>query len=294
MLNPYQVLGLPPSASHDEIRSAYRKLAKQFHPDLNPGNKEAERRFKEISQAYELVGDPKAREKFDKGEAQAQEQASTRGPFYYQTQDGPRSRYRTYASESFDEDLLRNIFGDRNWRPSPGADRLYSLEVDFREAALGAERELGLPNGKTIRVTIPPGIHTGSRLRLPGQGDSGSQGGPPGDAYVEIRVKPSPIFRQEGENLLTRLAVPLATAILGGELKVPTLEGAAVVRVPPGTDSGRKLRLRSKGALNPGTGRRGDLFVEIELHLPRHHDPELEKALREWSLAQGTKRKESA
>jgi DnaJ-class molecular chaperone len=293
--DPFEALGVSRSATQDEIRNAYRALAKRYHPDLNPGNKAAEARFKEISTAYDLVGTPEAREKFLRGEAAEAEAAAARGragPFYYETQSGTDPRYST-SFEGFDPEFFESLFGGGRRGGArargrggpanfPGEDRLYRLEIDFRDAILGAEKEVTLPDGKRLRVRIPPGTESGSRLRLAGQGGPGVGQGPAGDAYVEIEVRPSAEFRRVGRDIELDLSVPLDVAVLGGEVKVPTVEGPVMMRVPPGISSGARLRLRGKGVPARGAGERGDQFARVQIELPKERDPELERAVRDW------------
>ncbi len=303
MKDPYGVLGVSKTAAQDEIRNAYRKLAKKYHPDLNPGNKAAEARFKEIQEAYDKIGEPEKRAKFDRGETEEQQQGpfrGRRGPYYYETQTGPGSRYAGSfsfedlfggggASEGFDEDLLRDLFGRARagTRRSSGArrgeDELYHMEVSFRDAVLGAERQITLPSGKRLEVKIPPGVDTGTRLRFAGQAMPPPGGGPAGDVYVELLVQPSSRFKRSGKDLELELPISLAEALFGGEVRVPTLDGQVMLRIPPGVSSGTKLRVRGKGVPAPGGGERGDLMVSLQVKMPSRIDPELSQAIRRWS-----------
>jgi DnaJ-class molecular chaperone len=273
--DPYQVLGVSKTATQDEIKNAYRSLAKKFHPDLNPGNKDAETRFKDISNAYALVGTAEERAKFDRGELN--EEAARRagagaGPFYYETQRGRRGRY----SSSFSD------FGFE----FPGEDEHYQMSVDLRDTILGAEREITLPSGRRLRVKIPPGVTSGKKLRFAGLGGPGL-GGPPGDVYVEIQVREDPRFKQEGANLVIETPVSLTDAVFGGRVRVPTLEGQVELKVPPHSNTGTKLKLAGKGAYDRETGRRGDEIVVLKIKLPDEIDPELENALRDWQRKRG-------
>jgi DnaJ-class molecular chaperone len=311
-LDPYKKLGVSKSATQAEIKNAYRALAKKFHPDLNPGNKQAERNFKDVSAAYELIGTPEERARYDRGEvdaenasAQAARAQGRRGPFYYQTQDDPGARYsetfRSGQSGGFDDDLFETLFrGNRSGARRgggggdvPGEDAQYQMEIDLKETVSGGEREITLPNGKRLSVNIPRGITNGARLRFAGQGGPGIGKGPPGDAYIEIRVKPSPLFRTEGNDLVLEQAVPLAEAVLGGEIKVPTIDGSVLLKIPPKINTGVKLRLPGKGLFDRATGKRGDQIVVASVHLPEPIDPELEQAIRAWhehrTASRGTK-----
>ncbi|OFZ23016.1 MAG: hypothetical protein A2X94_12925 [Bdellovibrionales bacterium GWB1_55_8] len=270
-LDPYQVLGVSRSASQDDIKSAYRKLARKLHPDLNPGNKEAEKRFKEISLAYDLIGTAEKRTKFERGEAEEEllrKRRAESGPFYYETQQGQAGRY----SKMFEEDLGADFFDSlfRQQAKAEAQQALYSLAIDFKESVLGGERELLLPKGRKIRIQIPPGVRTGTRLRY-------------GDLLIELEVRESDLFHRKGNDLEIDFPLSLSEAILGGEVKVPTVDGPVSLKVPPGVNTGSRLRLRGKGVPDSKTGKRGDQFVKVQIMLPERVDQELEKAIREWS-----------
>ena len=287
--DPYEVLGVAKTATQDEIKNVYRKLAKAHHPDLNPGKKEAERKFKEIATAYEQVGTPEARAKFDRGEAEQTEQARTArsGPSYYETQrEG--GRYTSDLGGGFGgmgDDLFESIFRQAREprQQASGEDQLYRMDVDFRDAILGAEKEITLPSGKKLKVQIPPGIENNQRLRFRGQGGPGIGKGPPGDAYVEIHVTPSKEFRRQAMNLESDLSVSLDEALLGGEVRVPTVDGTVMLRIPPYSNTGTKLRVRGKGVADPKGNSRGDQIVTLKVMLPKTPDPELERAIRQWA-----------
>ncbi|HEY8279268.1 MAG TPA: DnaJ C-terminal domain-containing protein [Bdellovibrionota bacterium] len=269
MLDPYQQLGVSRTASQDEIKNAYRKLAKKFHPDRNPGNKQAEHRFKDINQAYEIVGTPENRAKFDKGEWGMDEAGA-----------GPRAQ----PQYEFDEDFFSGLFGGRRRGRAggfhmPGVDEVYQMEMSLRESILGGEREIRLPSGKRLHVRIPRGVAPGQKLRFQGQGGPGLGGGAPGDVYVELFLAPDERFTLEGSTLVHELAVPLETAVLGGELAVPTPEGQVQLRIPRHSNSGRRLRVNGKGIHAKG-GARGDLLVKLLIVLPEVISAELENAVR--------------
>ena len=296
MRDPYEILGVSKTASQEEIKNAYRSLAKKYHPDLNPGNKEREARFKEVAAAYEKVGDAEARAKFDRGESEEFAGAGAAGgaggnpfggerPFYYHTQGGEGGRY-SFSGDFGDSDFFENLFrqtgqgGARRARSQdyPGEDALYQLELTLRDAALGAEKDLTLPNGKKLHVKIPPGVDTGSRLRFRGQGGPGVGSGPAGDAYVELTVRPQPGFTRKGQDLETELPISLFEAVEGGEVEAPTLDGKVALRVPPGVSSGARLRVRGKGVGSPGGGR-GDQYVTLKIVLPKAVPAELKDSL---------------
>jgi DnaJ-class molecular chaperone len=281
--DPYAVLGVAKTSTQEEIRNAYRKLAKSLHPDLNPGNKEAEQKFKEVATAYEILGDEKKRKEFDAGPKPGEGFEFRRRPggpgqerhFYYETQGGPGEEGGFYSQGFNFEDLFGEAFrGQRAQRgPRKGEDEIYRMEVDLRDVAEGGERDITLPNGKRLRVKIPPGITEGTRLRFSGQGGPGAQGGPPGDAYVEISIRGSAVFHRlesnHGLDLETELPVTLAEALVGGSVLTPTLTGNVMLTLPAGSNTGSRLRLRGKGL--PERGRpdtRGDLYVKLRVVLP--------------------------
>ncbi len=288
MKDPYKVLNVAKTASMDVIKKAYRTLAKKFHPDLNPGNKEAEAKFKEISHAYEQIGKEDSRVKFDKGETDKQQQSRERATYYQSQQDS--GRYSRSFGQDFDEtDFFENLFrnsdaqGSRRQpsssRPNlSGEDHLYRLEVDFKDAALGAEREITLPTGKKLLLKIPPGINSGTKLRIKKQGGAGFDSAPPGDAYVEISVNDLAGYRRVGNNIETELVLSFQEAILGAEVKVQTIDGQVMMQVPAGTSTGSRLRIRGKGIKTSSA--RGDQIAIIKIVLPKIISSALKKAIR--------------
>jgi len=277
MKNPYQALGLTAAATQDEIKKAYRKLAKKYHPDLNPGNKSAEARFKEINNANELIGSAEARDKFDRGEvdteeasARAQQQARE---YYYQTQDRGAGRYGQSFSAGAD-DIFESLFGSR--QKTRSADELYKMDLDFKDALLGAEKEITLPSGKRLLVKIPPGIESGKKLRFAKQGNNGA------DIYVQLNVAESPLFTRMGNNIELELAISASEALVGAEVKVPTLTGAVMLNIPPLVSTGQKLRVAGKGVKG-----KGDQFVKIKIVNPSASsgamDEEFKAAVKAWS-----------
>ena len=359
MKDPYSVLGVSRTASAEEIKKAYRKLAKKLHPDMNPNDKKSEERFKEVSSAFEVVGDPKKRALFDEfGEASTRQGFDEQKAREWQRQaaagaggfGGGGGGFEGFSGRSggFDPEDLSSMFGDVFSRrqtsqrrraqaePSAGDDAEAAIEVDLRDAVLGAERELAVnrptrcseckgsgarPGSKPtvcpqcggsgevraggffsapcprcggegqikdpcprcggsgavmetarLKVKIPPGVETGSRVRLPGQGGPGERGGESGDLYLRITVRPHPTVRVEGRDLLLDLPITPAEALAGAEVTAPTFEGTVKLKIPPGSQSGRKLRLRGRGlpALKGGTtgAPRGDLYVVLQIVLP--------------------------
>ena len=283
--DPYAVLGVKKDASQDEIQKAYRRLAKKFHPDLNPGNKQAEERFKEISAAYDLLGDPKKRIRFDRGEIDATGAERPQHRFYRDFADS-RSPYASdagFADFAGAEDILSEIFGragraDIRMR---GSDVQYRLELDFLDAINGGKRQITLPDGSVLDVNIPPGTRDGQILRLRGKGRAGLGGGPPGDALVEIEVRPHRIFTRKGDDIHLDLPISLSEAVLGGKVKVPTPSGTVTMTVPKWANTGTVLRLRGRGVPRVD-GSKGDEFVTLRVMLPEKPDPELEKFVAHW------------
>lgn len=287
--DPYETLGVNKDASADEIQKAYRGLAKKLHPDLNPGNKKAEEQFKEVSAAYGLLSDPEKRGRFDRGEIDPAGQERPQQRYYRDFADSGASRSYT-SGEGFadfaDDDVLAEIFGRqrRGDFRMRGPDAHYRFEVDFLDAINGAKRQITLPEGDALEVTIPPGTREGQVLRLRGKGHPGIGGGPPGDAMIEIAVRPHPVFTRKGDDIHVELAVPLEQAVLGGRVTVPTPSGPVTMAVPKWSNSGAVLRLKGKGAPRRG-GSRGDEYVTLKVMLPDKPDPELEKLIGQWRAA---------
>lgn len=295
MRDPYEVLGVAKNATPDEIKKAYRKLAKKLHPDLNPGKKEIEAQFKEVGSAHDLLADPEKRRRFDAGEIDAAGQERPQRQYYRQyaqSDDGMRySGDATGADSGFADDLFAEMFarsrggarGPGGAFHMPGSDVTYTLEVPFREAANGVRRRLNLPDGRTLDVTIPPGTGDRQMLRLKGQGLPGHGGGPAGDAYIEIHVQADPIFRRKDNDVHVDVPITLPEAVLGGKIDVPTIDGRVSVGVPPGSNSGSSLRLKGKGILDQRSGQRGDQYVHLTVMLPDDADGALRKAIEEWT-----------
>ncbi len=294
--DPYLELGVPRTASADELRRAFRKLAKQYHPDKNQGNKEAEEKFKRVSAAFDLLGDEDKRKKFDAGEIDADGRETFRGfgggagPFGQGAGPfGQGGGFRGGGAQFEDVDLgdiLGEMFGARGGRaggfgggPQRGADVRTKLEIDLEDAIAGAKRRIAFSDGRTLDVTIPKGATDGQVLRLKGQGSPGRAGA--GDALIELAIRPHPLFKREGDSLVMDLPVSLPDAVLGGKVEAPTPEGPVTLTVPPGSNSGSTLRLKGRGITGP-TGRRGDLLARLVVTLPEHPDPELQKFADTW------------
>ena len=289
--DPYTVLGVPRSATEEEIRRAYRKLAKELHPDLNPSNRAAaEERFKKVSAAYDVIGDPEKRRRYDRGEIDAG--GEPRRGFRRPPGGGPfDGRFGGGARPDDDfsfGDIFSDLFGSMRGRGEPGSpfgmrgrDLRYSLEIDFLEAALGAKKRVTLPESGSLDITVPQGVVDGQVLRLKGRGAPGRRG-EPGDALVEIKVRPHPIFKRVDDDITLEVPITLDEAVLGAKIEVPTIAGRVQLTLPKGTSSGRIFRLKGRGVNNTTTGRVGDQLVTVRIVLPETIDDELSYFLSEW------------
>ncbi|MEC9347032.1 MAG: J domain-containing protein [Pseudomonadota bacterium] len=292
MRDPYSVLGVARGASQDDIKKSYRKLAKELHPDRHPGDEAAVDRFKEVSAAYDLLGDADKRARFDRGEIDADGQE--RGPRFHHAGagagGGPDDMFSGFgfggAGPRGFEDIVGDLFGGRRGARTQarGRDRKYSLQIEFLEAARGGSRRLTLPGGKPLDVRIPAGIEEGQQIRLKGQGEPGPNGAD-GDALIEVSIRPHAFFRREGLDIHMELPISLAEAVLGGKVMAPTVHGDVAVAVPKGSNAGRTLRLKGKG-IRKG-GEEGDQYVKLKIVLPDGEDPELEAFVKGWSRGKG-------
>jgi len=293
--NPYNLLGVKPDASAEQIRGAYRRLARKLHPDLNPGDRAAEERFKRVSAAYDLLGDPDKRARFDDGEIDASgAERPQRTRFYRdlagQADTGPHA----YASDAGfadladADDLLAGLFGHAAARGGArrmrmrGGDLRGRLALDFLEAVNGTTKRLTLPDGSTLDVTVPPGTRDGQVLRLRGKGGAGIGGGPAGDLLVEAEVGPHRRFTRKGDDVHFELPVSLPEAVLGGRIEAPTPAGPVAVAVPRGSNTGTVLRLKGRGVPRPD-GSRGDAYATLRIVLPERPDAELEAFAARWT-----------
>jgi DnaJ-class molecular chaperone len=286
MRDPYEVLGVQKTDSEAAIRSAYRKLAKRHHPDVNPGKPEAAERFKEISAAYDLLSDKEKRARYDRGEIDAAgNEVPPQRPFYRDFGDAAgREKYRADAGFDFEdlENIFAQAFGGRSGMGGRsfsmrGQDAQYQLTLDFLDAVNGTTRRVTLPDGRTLDVRIPAGVRDGQVIRLKGQGMPGIGDGAPGDALVEVTVAPHPVFRREGDDIIVELPVTLQEAVLGTTLEVPTIKGPVRLTIPPNSGRGTRLRLRGRGIEG-----RGHQFVELHPVLPPAEEPELAEFLKNW------------
>jgi DnaJ-class molecular chaperone len=289
MRDPYEVLGIARDATADQIRSAYRALAKTSHPDLHPGDKKAEERFKESSAAYELLSDEEKRRQFDRGEIDASGAPKMREQFYRDFADGAGGA-RYSGTGSFEnaadlEDIIQDLFGSRGGGRTMrmrGNDMGYRLEIGLGEAVRGAKIPLRLADGADLEVTIPRGVTDGQTLRLKGKGSPGIGGGPPGDALIEIRIRPHPVFERRGDDLHMALPISLGEALRGAKVTVPTLQGSVVMTIPPRSTTGAVLRLKGKGVPRPDGEDAGNQYVRLEVALPPAADQTLERAVADW------------
>jgi DnaJ-class molecular chaperone len=282
--DPYTVLGVKKDASQDAIQKAYRRLAKKLHPDLNPGDKRAEEQFKEISAAYDLLGDAEKRARFDRGEIDASGAERPQQRYYRDFAEGA-TQYTNdggFADFAGTDDILSQIFGEgrANIRMR-GSDVHYRLELDFLDAINGGKRQITLPDGTVLDVNIPAGTRDGQILRLRDKGRPGIRGGKPGDALVEIEVRPHRFFVRKGDDIHVELPISLSEAVLGGKVRAPTPSGAVTMTVPKWSNTGTVLRLKGKGVRRLD-GSRGDEFVTLKVMLPEKPDPELEKFVVHW------------
>ena len=300
----YTTLGVSKTASEKEIKQAYRKLARKHHPDVNPGDKSAEAKFKEINEAYEVLGDQEKRRKYDELGAnwRAYEQAQQQGqpwgaPFgggAYSANTGGAGGYRTMTEEEMRDlfgnedpfsDFFKTFFGgggssaggrqrtSRATRVQKGRDIEHEVDLTLDEAFHGTTRRMSIKqdgHARTVDVRIPVGVKDGSRVRAAGEGESGANGGVAGDLYLRVRIRPHTMFERKGDDLHSHVAVPVTTAVLGGEAQVPTISGAVRLKIPEGTQNGQVFRLKGHGM--PAVGKpddRGDLYATVDVQLPR-------------------------
>jgi DnaJ-class molecular chaperone len=293
--DPYATLGVAKTAADKEIKSAYRKLAKELHPDVRPNDKAAEAKFKRVSAAFALLSDPNKRALFDRGEidADGNEIPRFQGGYGHNPRGGAggfggRPGRQGAGPDVFD-DLFGNVFGQGGFKGRPGfggstkgADIRYKLEIDFLDSVNGAQKLVAMADGRELSVNIPAGVETGQTLRLKGQGEPGVIGGQPGDAFVEVTVRAHSDFVREGRNIRMDLRISLAEAIEGKRITVPTPSGEVALNVKAGANSGNVLRLKGKGVqLKAGAG---DLLVRLLVALPDKVDTDLKDFIKSWRL----------
>ena len=307
MADPYSILGVAKGASEKEVKSAYRKLAKELHPDRNKGNAQSSERFSDATKAYDLLSDKDKRAQYDRGEIDMD--GNPTGPFGYGGGGGAGYRQGGFsrgsagpgAGAGFTEnvdfgDIFEGLFGggagragpqagpgsfSRSAPPPKGANIAYKLSVEFLDAATLAPQRITLADGKTIDLKLPAGVETGTQMRLPGKGQAGPGGN--GDAIVTITVKPHIFFRRDGDAVRLDLPITLKEAVEGAKVKVPTAEGAVMLTVRPGSNSGQQLRLKGRG-FHAASGQRGDQIIELQIHVPGD-DAALKAFVKDWQPA---------
>jgi DnaJ-class molecular chaperone len=298
---PYEVLGVKPDASADAIRKAYRKLAKELHPDLNPGKPEAEARFKSVTAAYDILSDTEKKARYDRGEIDESSAARPRYSYRPHAEGAQGWKYQPQGEMDIgDLDDLFAMFGARGGAGRggggrrgqgdenfsiPGGDLMFSLTIDFAEAAVGEKKRLQLGPNESLDVTIPAGIDDGQVLRLKGKGSAGFGGGAPGDALIEIHIAPHPFYRRDGDDIRMELPVSLSEAVLGARISVPTVTGPVTMMIPKGSDTGTVLRLRGKGIHRKRGGQdvQGDEYVTLKVVIGAANDPDLAAFLETWA-----------
>jgi len=305
----YEALGISRNASVDDIKKAYRKLARKYHPDMNPGDAAAEEKFKEISEAYEVLTDPEKKKMFDQFGHAAFGQgdfSGQRGPggarWYWSGSGDPGGGFEGFDDfgSSFGEgfgsfsDIFSELFGasgggrrayTRASRPGKGEDLQYSMQIDFMDAIRGKSATISVNTGQgheTLTVTIPAGVNDGSRVRLKGKGGQGTAGGPPGDLFIITQVAPHPHFRREGDDISIDIPISITEAALGAQVTIPTVDGPTRLTIPPGTQGGQKLRLKGKGAPRLKGGGRGDMFAVVKIAVPKNIPEDGKKLLKEF------------
>ena len=293
--DPYEALGVQAKATDKQITAAYRKLAKKYHPDLNPGDVSAEERFKKISAAYNLLGDAEKRARYDVGEVDADGMEKPQDQYYHTyARKGPEQPYydasgfRDFGDES---DLFAELFARaqaekaraQTSRPMPGElDRHYNMSVTFLEATLGANRRVTMPDGSILAIKVPAGIENGMKIRLKNKGSPAPAGGKTGDAYVKIKVEPHKFFERKGSDIILELPISLDEAILGAKIAVPTIHGKIMMNIPKGAGNDQILRLKGKGISASKKGISGNQLVHLKVILPKKIDTELSDFMKTW------------
>ena len=308
----YEALGISRSASVDDIKKAYRKLARKYHPDMNPGDAAAEEKFKEVSEAYEVLTDPEKKKMYDQfghaafGQGDFSGQGGPGGArWHWGGSGGPGRGFEGFEGFDFGSssggegfgsfsDIFSELFGaagggrrtyTRANRPRKGEDLQYSMQIDFMDAVRGKSATISVNTGQgheTLSVTIPAGVHDGSRVRLKGKGGSGLAGGPPGDLFIVTQIAPHPYFRREGDDIYIDIPISITEAALGAQVTIPTVDGPTRLTIPPGTQGGQKLRLKGKGAPHLKGNGRGDMFAVVKIAVPKNIPEDGKKLLKEF------------
>jgi|TARA_R100001244_G_scaffold132319_2_gene108105 DnaJ-class molecular chaperone len=292
MIDPYQALGVAKGASDKEIKSAYRKLAKELHPDKNKDNPKATERFSDVTKAYDLLLDKDKRAQFDRGEIDGE--GNPTGPFGFGSGGGyqrrPAGQQPDFGNAGADfGDIFEGLFGggggspfsgrQRSAPPAKGANVAYRLKVEFAAAATLQKQRITLEDGKTIDLSLPKGVDEGTQMRLSGKGRPGPGGN--GDAIVTIHINPHPFYKRDGDNITLELPISLKEAVEGAKIKVPTVDGPVMLSIPPGSDSGKTLRLKDKG-FHGKSGVRGNQLVTLMIVLPEK-DEKLAEFVKDWN-----------
>ncbi len=289
----YSLLGVSRQANQDEIKRRYRQLAKELHPDLNPNDELIAERFKRVSAAHSILSDPKKRASYDLGEIDETGEPRHQGFRHGFGGGGPGARYRHGGAGTMDDetlqDLFAEMFGQRGrggggfGRAARGDDVSYKLRISLLEAAKGGKKRVVMDDGQTLDLTIPVGIEDGQSLRMRGKGRSGVNGGPAGDALVEISIMPHPLFERRGRDVHVDLPISIGEAALGARIDIPTIDGTVSMKVPKGANSGTTLRLKGKGIAGPKGGAAGNQYVRLKVVMPKTIDADLEAFLARWS-----------
>ncbi|MBK06960.1 MAG: molecular chaperone DnaJ [Deltaproteobacteria bacterium] len=284
----YRILGVSKSASHDEIKAAYKTLVRKYHPDLNPNDTAAEDKFKEVAVAFEVLGDEKKRKLYDEfgmdGLRAGFDPEQARA--YQQWGGGNPFGGNPFGGGGFDiNSIFEQMFSGRSYPrppgPSKGADIETSIEIDFLDAVLGSKKSVTLPNSTQLNVSIPPGVTEDNRIRISGQGTAGKRGGPPGDLFLKVKIRSHPLYKRDGNNLLMELPLTAKEAYEGTQVDVPTPTGSVKMRIPPRSQTGQKMRLKGKGVKGKGTRPDGNLLLTLKVMLPSNEHERAKEILEE-------------